>query len=349
MKTIKAEDLKREINPGEEVLDLRSRVKSLERRLAEYKADTGSLMSFFHDVYEEIEQIKPFKIEYRTPRKRAIVDSPISCVLHNTDWHMGAVQQPDEIEGFSEFSPEILEKRIGYLDDKVLRWVEVLRSGYIIPELVILSTGDMISGDIHEELKITNAFPSPVQVVRAAELFAKQVAFFAPHFETVRVEWISEDNHSRLTRKPQASEAGLNSLNYLVGYIARSRLEAHRNVTFNIYPMFQSTISVQTRRYLLTHGHMGGTWLGYPYYVAERKAGKEALKRMRHNRGKFDKIIMGHWHSSMRHEVYWIGPSVQGTTTYDHQAGRDGGPAQAAWMVHPKYGEFNETNFGFEI
>lgn len=350
-RTIQAEEVIRAINPGEEVIDLRARVRGLERRLAEYKADTGSLLSFFRDLSEAIAALPspPRAALYRRPAKKTAVTSPVSAVLHATDWHMGAVQQPDEIEGFAEFSPEVLEERIGKLAERFLRWVEALRSAYRVEELVILSTGDMISGDIHEELRVTNAFPAPVQVARAGELFAKMTAFLAPHFPRVRVEWVAEDNHARLTRKPQAAEAGMNSLNYLVGYIARERLRAIENVAFNIHAMYQVTIEVQHQRYLCTHGHMSGTWMGFPYYVAERKAGREAFKRMRADRAKFDKIVMGHWHSAMRHEAYWIGPSPQGTTAYDHRAGRYGMPAQAAWMVHPKYGEFNATDFRLDL
>ena len=350
-RTIRAEDLLREINPGEEVIDLRQRVRSLERRLREYKQDTGSLLSLFRDLGEAVAALPtpPKAAIYKPRRARVSVDSPVTAVLHATDWHMGAVQQPDEIEGFAAFSPEILEERIGKLAERFLRWVEALRSAYRVEELVVLSTGDMISGDIHEELRVTNAFPAPVQVARAADLFARMVATLAARFARVRVEWVSEDNHARLTRKPQAAEAGMNSLNYLVGYIARERLRDIGHIAFGLHPMFQVTVAVQQQRYLLTHGHMGGTWLGYPYYVAERKAGREALKRMRADRAKFDRIIMGHWHAAMRHEAYWIGPSPQGTTAYDHKAGRYGAPAQAAWMVHPKYGEFNVCDFRLDL
>jgi hypothetical protein len=44
--------------------------------------------------------------------------------------------------------------------------------------------------DIHEELRTTNAFPSPVQVARGAELIARLVADIAPQFKFVRVHFI---------------------------------------------------------------------------------------------------------------------------------------------------------------
>ena len=78
--------------------------------------------------------------------------------------------------------------------------------------------------------------------------------------------------------------------------------------------------------------------------AAQRKAAREALKRMNGpDMTRFDKIIMGHWHAPLEHPYYWIGGSVSGTDAHDHQNGRQAEPQQVAWMVHPKWGEFDRT------
>lgn len=201
------------------------------------------------------------------------------------------------------------------------------------------------SGDIHEELRVTNVWPTPKQTVESANLLVSAVKAWAPHYPVVRVEFITEDNHSRLTKKPQAKEAGVNCFNYLVGMIAQARLANQKNVQFNVHPMYQKTIEVKGRRYLITHGHNVKGWAGFPYYGIERKAGREAIKRMMKNIGKFDKIILGHWHAPLAHPWYWIGASAQGTDAYDHQNGRFAEPAQSLWFVHPEHGEFDRTDF----
>jgi hypothetical protein len=240
--------------------------------------------------------------------------------------------------------------------ERVINWIAMHRHAYTVNELSILVTGDLISGDIHDELKITNAFPSPVQVVKAAEVLVEQVAILAPNFEKVTVEFISEDNHARLTKKPQAKEAGYNSLNYLVGYIAQSYLQKHDNVVFNLYPKFEQVVHVSTRQYLICHGHGIMGWMGYPYYSIERKVGKESMARMQiimndNLRAKeigFHKYIFGHWHSPFNHTLYSCCGSVSGTDAYDHKSGRYSDPSQSAWMVHPKHGEFDRTDFNLK-
>jgi hypothetical protein len=352
IRTESVETIRREADPDEEVRDLRATVAEMRRRLDQYKRDTGSLKTFFREIGEALQAAglhpKPEPLLYRTPGPkggRIRINSPVVAVAQWNDWHMGKIQRPDEIEGFGEFSPEIARLRMTSFAVAFQKWVEAHRSVYTVDELRILVLGDLISGDIHDELKVTNAYPAPVQVVEAALLLSDSINSLRPHYKRTVVEFVTEDNHVRLTHKPQSTEAGLNSFNYLVGYIARERLMSAPGVTFNIHPMFQRTVEVAGRRYLLTHGHKVSGWAGFPYYGLERRAHREAMKRMTTGMAKFDRVILGHWHAPLCHPYYWIGGSLSGTDAYDHSAGRHAQPSQAAWMVHPRHGEFDRTDF----
>jgi hypothetical protein len=345
MKTTSIKDLKKEIDPDEEILDLRDQVDGLNKRLKEYKKEHGSLKTFFRDTKQAIAALDPTPMEYAPPDKKAKVSSPVTAVFQIADVHMGMEQLPDEVEGFNEYSPEICVNRSMFYMKQGVEWVELHRSNYTIDEARIICTGDNISGDIHRELSITNAFPTPVQVVRAGILIADQVKYLAPHFSKVVVEFISEDNHSRLTKKPQSKEAGYNSLNYLVGFIAQERLRELKNVTFNLYPMLQKVIKVQNRAYLITHGHSVQGWAGFPWYGLDRKVGREATKRMQARKQMFDLIVAGHYHTKLVTPGWMLCGSVSGTDAYDHKNARYSPPSQAAWMVHPKWGEFDRTDF----
>jgi hypothetical protein len=335
---------------SEKTEELKRKNKELESRLQLYRREHGKLEVFFEEVINSIEPIvmrEPILLE--GVRK----GSPVVPVLHLTDVHMGAVQDSNEIEGFNSYSPEIADLRMTDLTARWLNWVNYQRKAYKIDEAAIIVTGDMISGDIHEELRTTNAFPAPVQVARASELIARFIGEISPYFKYVRVHFISEDNHSRLTKKPQAKEAGMNSLNYLVGYMAKTYLLNLGNVSFDIYPMNEKVINVNERLYLITHGHTIRGWMGVPWYGVERKVGKEALARMQIIMQEFDrakeigfhKYVFGHFHTPIDTPLYSCGASLQGTDAYDHQAGRYANPGQSAWLVHPKHGEFNRINF----
>ena len=345
MKTVSVDDIKKEIDPDEEILDLRGQVEGLNKRLREYKKEHGSLKTFFRDTKSAIIAIDPSPMEYAAPDKKAKVSNPVEPCLQITDVHMGMEQLADEVEGFNEYSPEICVSRSMFYMKQAVEWVELHRSNYAINDARVICTGDNISGDIHRELSITNAFPTPVQVKKAGFLIADQVAYLAPHFSRVVVEFISEDNHSRLTKKPQSKQAGYNSLNYLVGVIAQERLRNIKNVEFNLYPMLQKVIHVQGRDYLITHGHSVRGWAGFPWYGLDRKVGREATKRMQAKKQRFDVIVAGHFHTKLVTPGWMLSGSVSGTDAYDHKEARYSPPSQAAWMVHPRWGEFDRTDF----
>lgn len=335
---------------SEQFRELERQLNEKDTILENYKKDHGKLELFFNKIYDYITPVLPLPNSYKQKNKSG---SKCVAVMQISDAHMGAVQNPSEIEGFGEFNPQICERRQLDYADRFLTWVIMHRNSYNIEEVAVLVTGDLISGDIHSELQITNEFPVPVQCVRAAEVLTKQIAFIAPHFSKVTVHFIVADNHSRLTQKPQAKEEGYNSFNYIVGKIAEIYLRQHNNVEFSIYPQYEKVVNVNGRQYLISHGHGMMAWMGVPWYSIERKIGKESQQRLHlimqdiaiAKEIGFHKYVFGHLHTPFDAELYSCCGSVSGTDAYDHKCGRHADPSQSCWIVHPKHGEFNRINF----
>lgn len=352
-------ELKSEYDPAEEIKHLRDVVKQKDRERLSYEKEVGKLRVLFDEMADAIDALPPPAVEYHRPRATK-VETPVTHVCHLTDWHDGAQQESLEIEGLNEFSPVILREYVrNYVKDN-LDWLELHRKSYTVNDVHLLLTGDYISGGIHEELRWTNAYPEPVQAIKAGELIAEVVAMLSPHYERVIVDAITVDNHARLTRKPQSQEAGINTWNYPVLRFAKERLREHKNVDFRIHEMIFKLVECGGRRYLLTHGDRVRGWAGFPYYGLERLASREAQKRMKQallesrkveadvakvTGWLFDRVILGHFHAPLKHGKYWIGGSACGTTAYDHGEGREADPLQCSWMVHPGHGEFDMTDW----
>lgn len=338
---------------SEIVIQLEQQNKELENALSMYKKEHGKLEVFFRRVEGAIKPVLPLKQVYKPTADSKKVSTPCTAVMRISDGHMGQVQPKEEIEEFGEFNPKICRDRQVDYAMRFNRWVDMHRGAYEIDNCAVLVTGDLISGDIHDELRVTNAFPTPVQCIRAGEVLVEQISLLASNFVNVTVHFLVEDNHARLTKKPQASEAGYNSLNYVVGKHAELYLKETKNVDFKIYPQYEKVVDVATRRYLITHGHGIRGWMGIPWYSIERQVGREAQARMQiimEENAKlkeigFHKYIFGHWHVFFEHPLYACCPSVSGTTAYDHKAGRHAKPGQSSWIVHPRFGEFNFINF----
>jgi hypothetical protein len=340
---------------SEEYQELQRQLREKDFILETYNKEHGKLEVFFKHIGDVVRPvIKLSKAEIAIP-KDVMSESPSIAVMQISDGHMGAVQYGEEIEYINEFNPEICSARQIDYAKRFVKWVDMHRASHNIRDCAVIVTGDLISGDIHENLQITNAFPTPVQCVKAAEVLTKQMAIISPHFENITVHFLVEDNHSRLTKKPQAKEAGYNSLNYIVGKIASIYLEKHDNIVFNIYPQYEKVIEVSTRKYLISHGHGLQGWMGVPWYSIDRHVGKEAKARLQIimndiTRAKdigFHKYIFGHWHTPFDHSLYSCCASVSGTDAYDHKNGRYSEPSQSSWIVHPKHGEFDRINFLF--
>lgn len=336
---------------SELVQELKRQLEEKNRILESYKKDHGQLEIFFNSLLNSVEAIKPLPIVY-VPKEQAR-ETEVIATMQIADAHMGAVQDAKEIEGFNEFNPDICRARQLNFAHRFNRWTDRHRLAYTINECAVLVTGDLISGDIHQELQVTNAFPITVQVVEAAKVLAEQMIELAQNFTSIEVHFIGADNHGRLTKKPQAKQEGLNSMNYLVGVLAKAYLEKIVNINFNIYPAHEKVVQVGSRNYLITHGHGMRAWMGIPWYSAERKVGKEATSRMQlimdqkmqMSEVGFHKFIFSHFHTPLDTQMYSCCGSVQGTDAYDHVAGRYALPSQAGWLVHPKYSEVARENF----
>ncbi|MHB1702150.1 MAG: hypothetical protein ACYCSN_18855 [Acidobacteriaceae bacterium] len=343
MKKLSLDELQSKFNPDQEVEHLRAQVEALEKSLKKERLATGEARLNAIQLTEAIREATPSKMVY-APSK-ADKKTPITCVLHLTDLHNGEITKKDEVDGFGEFNPEIFTQRLQRLGERLIEFVNVQRSGYNIPHLHILGTGDYVSGDIHEELKVTNAYPAPVQAVRAGYDLGALTAMLAPHFETVTTDWITSDNHGRLTRKNQAAEGGLNNWGYVVAHASARHVSALPNVKVNIHAKPSALVRIGSERYLCFHGHEIKGWAGIPYYGFDRRAAMEAVKRMGVADAAFTKMVFGHFHVAVNTLLYNSGGSLSGTNTFDHASGRHARAHQTSWLVHPEHGEFGFTRW----
>lgn len=347
-KTVSAEDLIEDTNPSPMALKLEKDNQDLRRKISELRLELGKNDIQFESIRRELKTIEctnPMPVLKSILNKKEKVSAPLSAVLVLGDWHVGEYIEADHVEKFNQYSWSIAQKRAHYLSRQFTNWVSVQRTATVVDELVVICIGDLISGDIHHELQVTNEFPAPVQSVRAGVLISKTIAELANHFKKVTVEYVTQDNHSRLTVKNQWKEGGLNSYNYIVGWIVGERLSKLKNVKVNLHESVKALVSIQGWKYLCMHGHNIKGWAGIPWYGTDRQIAHEAKTRRSKPNKTFDKMIIGHFHTPMWTPDYIVNGSMSGTSELDAAMGRDSVPAQVAFLVHPKYGEMNRIEF----
>lgn len=276
--------------------------------------------------------------------KPKISKTPMTAVIHLTDWHIGEYISSKETEGWGNFSWEVAQDRImGQFLPDVLKWLDTQRHGYTINDIQLLCTGDFISGDIHDELRRTNEFPIPVQTACAGDLLGNVGRELAAHCEHLTVTEIGADNHSRLVQKPQAKQKTQNSMSTLVYHIANKEMSRLSNVEIDMAEGMKHLFKINGHPFLGEHGDTVKSWMGVPWYGMERERAREATRRMFGDKG-FKYLIMGHWHQPW-FGLYIIGGCLSGTSEYDHSCGRVSAPAQTAFLVG-KHGAFAFVPFG---
>lgn len=331
---------------NEQVLHLRKKAQLLEsenRKLSEKIGAQQEIADAIRSTIQALDPLAPVAIRYP---KEAQSEGDIEAVIKFSDWHIGEVVAPGEIEGINEFNFSIASEDVAFITKKSIEWAHTNRLAFRIPKLHIFCEGDFISGDIHDELRITNEFPAPVQAVKAGMLLGQSIATLAPFFEEVIVEEVGGDNHSRLQKKPQAKQKASNSFGFVVYAVANQLLEKHKNVRINQGAGMMQIATVADWKFLLMHGDTVKSWMGIPFYGMERQRGKEASRRMalrrKHDDLDFDYISCGHWHvPSIVSENILINGSLSGMSEFDHSCGRFAPPSQVSFLVHPKFGMFN--------
>lgn len=264
--------------------------------------------------------------------------------LKLSDWHIGECVNAREVEGFNRFNWAIAQERIWAIVGSFLSYLEHHRQIYNIPQVTILGEGDYVSGDIHQELLVTNEFPLPVQTAKAGLLLGEVIRKIAGSVPRVHVSLVAADNHGRLQKKPQAKQKSSNNMSYIVNEFARAMNERTRNVTFQVAEGAKQVVTIGGYKFLSEHGDAVRGWAGHPYYGFSRLIGKEATRRMNTDKG-FHYWSIGHWHVPGFIEGRTVvNGSLSATSEFDHLNGRHADPAQVAFLVG-RHGLFNLIAF----
>lgn len=327
-----------------EVAHLRAKAQQLETSMRGLLTERGKYKALVDELVTAVTAIEPYPRVALQLSKKAN-KTPVAAVLKLSDWQIGEVINPSETEGFGAYTFALAEERVNTLVLKVHQWIKMHReAGYNLRNLHIFSEGDIVSGNIHYELEVTNEFPAPVATAKGGALLAHCIAQFAPHFDTIDVWEMNADNHGRFTRKNQAKQGALNNWGYLSHVICNEILSKHRNVHIHMGEGTKILADVMGKKFLISHGHHILGQMGIPYYGFARDKAREAVKRAKHPDKMFDYISIGHWHvPGVIEGNILVNGNLPGTTEYDHMQGRNGPPSQVSFMVHPKHGLFNWT------
>lgn len=268
-----------------------------------------------------------------------------------SDLQWGEKISAAQLDGVNEFNLPIARKRYKMLIEKT---IELCGSHMVNPDypgLVYKRGGDMVSGDIHDELRETNEAQSIAQVV---DLVEHEAAGLQALLDAKRPKggalfpeiWVVSvgGNHGRQTRKPQSKGSMETNYDTLSAYMLESHFKAkgEKRVHFHSPASPDALFRVHGHTVLLTHGDRIGSrgGAGYVGAVATIARGMKKLIEYYAALGIIvDVIFIGHFHEY--HELPWgfCNGSLPGISEY----ARDGRfiprpPLQLLTFIHPRHG-----------
>jgi len=259
--------------------------------------------------------------------------------LFLSDWHGGEVVYPAQINNVNQYNVAIMRARAKTLIESAVHLLKIISPKMDYPGIVLPLGGDMISGNIHEELTATNELNSMGSVLELYSILRGIIEELADIFGAVFLPCVP-GNHGRDTRKIWNKDRHATSFDWLLYQFLARHFEKDKRITFFIPDGPDAFYKVYDHAYLLTHGDQfrGGDsmigCLGPILRGDHKKRSRNAQVDM-----DYDTMIMGHWHQYIHHGRVIVNGSLKGYDEYAYA--KNFGfevPQQALWLTHRKYG-----------
>ena len=235
-----------------------------------------------------------------TKKQSTIMITPLS------DTHVGEHVIKEQVRGLNEYNFDIFNKRMYGWANQILKHATYKRSTFDVDKLIMPMLGDMISGDIHEELARSNLANCMEQMIRGASIIAQALMFLAPHFSEIEVPCVV-GNHGRMTRKPPMKDKYMD-WDYMLYQWISAFCKNQENLKFHIPKSFLTTFKVHDKVVLIMHGDSisgagsSGSITGaiaklrsvFQYRKALQREIEEAMDDDAEI--EFDSVMIGHFH-----------------------------------------------------
>lgn len=261
-----------------------------------------------------------------------------------SDIHYGEVIDPDQVGGVNKYNKDIAKQRIK-------RWADVTidlcfnhmgRANVAYPGIVLCFGGDMIGGDIHEELAETNDRTPHQSVHDLTDILGGAIETMAGKFGRVFVAGVV-GNHGRSTRKPRAKNRVFTNYDWSIYCNLERDFRKDKRIQIMVPSESDAHFTVFGHRYLLTHGDSLGVKGGDGIIGALGPIMRGSLKTSRSEAqiGRdYDTLVIGHWHQYLTLPGLIVNNSVKGYDEYARLVLRApySRPSQALWFTHPEHG-----------
>lgn len=269
---------------------------------------------------------------------RSKESAPGVPTLFLSDLHWGEVVEPRQINAVNRYSLAIAHQRMSNCIASAVHLLRIISPKLDYPGIVLPLGGDMISGNIHDELTATNELNTMPTITDLYGVLVGVISALADTFGAVFLPCVT-GNHGRDTRKVWAKDRHATSFDWLLYQFLARHFDTDKRVTFYIPDGPDAYYRVYQHRYLLTHGDQfrGGDSMIGPLGPLTRGSHKKSSRNSAIDMD-FDVMVCGHWHQYMHLTRLIVNGSLKGYDEYAYAGNFPfEAPQQALWLTHPKY------------
>jgi len=288
--------------------------------------------------------------DYKTPKGEFRGEHAQTVVAPLSDTHIGESVNSEQMVGLNTYDFSVFNQRLYGWANQLLNLTNYRRNIAQVDNLIVPMLGDMISGDIHEELARSNIANCMEQMIRGANLIAQALMYLSPHFKSIHVPCVV-GNHGRMTRKPPMKDKYMD-WDYMLYQWVASFCREQKNLTFDIPKSFINTFNVYNNEILIMHGDSisgAGSNMSISRAITSLRGVLQYQKNLNSEVGQnnkvlqFDSAIIGHFHRIDEIDIgtgeLHIAGCMKGPDEFAlqrlHAATK---PKQLALYFHPKYG-----------
>lgn len=331
-------DAATDLRYGRRIGELNARIHKLQDELREANTQSTSsdkLLAMFHEAKGHEFNHVPDWLNYNK-KSTSITGIP---TLFLSDIHFDEVVEPAQVEYLNDYNREIAVKRIQYTFNTTL---ELLLKRMASPKyegIVVALGGDMLSGNIHEELAETNENYIFQSLVDLAELLIQGIGTLADEFGKVFVPCVV-GNHGRIHRKPRAKGKVMDNYEWLIYHMIAKAFKSDGRITMHIPESSDIQYNIYQKRFLLTHGDQfrGGAGISGIFTPLMLGRARKQQRQAVVNKS-FDTMLCGHFHQLILTDHLIVNGSIKGIDEYAYLANFGfERPQQALFIVHPAHG-----------
>ena len=243
-----------------------NKIKALNRSLAATQTALDKANRLNDTVYEVAHRDRLVPVLGR-PKKRTKQNPwAASLVFVTSDLQLGEVVDARSVRNYNAYDVRIAQERFRHTAQSVVKMALEGMPAYEYDELVVVSNGDVINGDVHDSMETNECSPIEQTLLAISEHEA-MLRLFADSFPKVRFI-VVPGNHDRREgqRKTKYKNESKDTFTYLMGKVLADSTKDVKSLKVEVSDATAALFSVYDIVFSAEHGHRvkGGSdaWAG---------------------------------------------------------------------------------------